>query len=123
MSTKKLGQWTQIRLRHDKEIAAIQEEAVVHQGIEVGMPAGVISKGLDGHDDSRNTDFLAKDKLEELRQTFYGTLTELGQQFAVVEKKSAQDFGDREDILTVGNRIDNRFLEVVAELDHFLVMA
>jgi len=123
MSTEKLSQLTKIHLRHDKKIAALQEETVCHQGVEMGMPAGVISEGLNGHDDSRNTGFLTKGKLEKFRQTLYSTLAELAQQFAVIEKESAQDFGDGEDILAVRNRVKNRFLEVVAELDHLLGMA
>ena len=87
MSTEKLVQWTKIHLRHNEKIAALQKEAVGHQGMEVGMPTGIVTEGLYGHDDSRNTGFLAKGKLEEFRQTFYGTLTELAQQFAVVEKE------------------------------------
>ena len=87
------------------------------------MPTGVISERLDSHDDSRNTGFLAKGKLEESRQTFYSTLAELAQQFTVVEKEFAQDFGEKEDILAVRNRVKNSFLEVMAELNHFLVVA
>ncbi len=123
MSTEKLGQWTEIHLRHDKEIAALQEEAVGHQGMEMGMPSGVISERLNSHNHSRNTGFLAKGKLEEFRQTFCSTLAELAQQFPVVEKESAQDFGNGKNVLTMGNWIKNRFLEVMAELDHLLGMA
>jgi len=43
MSTKQLTQRTQINLWHNEKIAAFQEEAVGHQGMEVGMPTGVIS--------------------------------------------------------------------------------
>lgn len=111
MGTKKLGQWTEIHLRHDKEIAALQEEAIGHQGMEVGVPSRVISERLNGHDDTWNTGFLAKGELEEFRQTFYSTLAELAQKFAVIEKESSQDFGDGEDILPVGYRIKNRFLD------------
>jgi hypothetical protein len=123
MGTKKLGQRTEIHPRHDKKIATLEEEAVGHQGMEVGMPSRVISERLNGHDDSRNTGFLTKGELEEFRQTFYSTLAELAQKFAVIEKESSQDFGDGEDILPVGYRIKNRFLEMVAELDQLLGMA
>ncbi len=123
MSTEKLGQWTEIHLRHNKKIAALQEEAVGHQGMEMGMPSGVISERLNSHNHSRNTGFLAKGKLEEFRQTFCSTLAELAQQFPVVEKESAQDFGNGKNVLTMGDWIKNRFLEVVSELDHFLVVA
>ncbi|MDA3832798.1 MAG: hypothetical protein PF495_05320 [Spirochaetales bacterium] len=50
-------------------------------------------------------------------------VTNLGQEFAVIEKESAQDFGDGENILAVRNSVKNRFLDVVAKLDHFLVVA
>jgi hypothetical protein len=46
------------------------------------------------HDDSRNTGFLAKDKLEKFGQTLYSKLAELARQFAVIEKEFSQDFGD-----------------------------
>lgn len=123
MGTEKLGQRTEIHPRHDKKIAALQEETVGHQGMKMWMPSGIIPEGLNGHDNSWNTGFFAKGKLEKFRQTFYCALAELAQQFAVIEKESAQDSGDGEDILAVGNGIENRFLEVMAELDHFLVVA
>jgi len=123
MGTEKLGQWTEIHLRHDKKIAALQEEAVGHQGMDMGMPSGVVSEGLYGDDDSRNTSFLAKGKLEKFRQTFCSTLVELAQQVSIVEKESAQDFGNGKNVLTMSHWIKNRFLEVVAELDHLLVVA
>jgi hypothetical protein len=41
----------------------------------------------------------------------------LAQQFAVVEKEFAQNFGNGEDILAVGYGIENRFLEMMAELE------
>lgn len=50
--------------------------------------------------------FLTKGKLEEFSQTLYSTLAELAQQFPVIEKESAQDYGNGENILTVGNRIE-----------------
>ena len=34
ISTEKLGQRTEIHLRHDKKIAALQVEAVGHQGMD-----------------------------------------------------------------------------------------
>ena len=91
--------------------------------MEMGMPSGIISERLDGNNDSRYTGLLAKGKLEEFPQTLYSTLAELAQQSTVIEKESAQDYGDGEDILAVRNRVKNRFLEVVPELDHFFVMA
>jgi hypothetical protein len=45
------------------------------------MPSNVVTERLYGHDDSRNTGFLAKGKLEEFRQNFYGTLTELANSY------------------------------------------
>lgn len=123
MSTEKLSQSTEIHLRHDRKIAALQEKAIGHQGMEMGMPTGVISEGLYSDDNTWYPSFLAKGKLGEFPQTFYSTLAELAQQFAVIEKESAQAFGDGEDILTVGNRIENRFLEVMTELNYLLVVA
>jgi hypothetical protein len=68
------------------------------------MPWGVIKEGLNSHSHSKNTGFLAKGKLQEFRQTFYCTLTELARQFTVAEKGSAQDFKDGKNILTVGEQ-------------------
>jgi hypothetical protein len=50
-------------------------------------------------------------------------MAELSQQLAVKEKESAQDFEDGEDMLTVGNRIECCFLEMMAELNLLLGMA
>jgi hypothetical protein len=43
--------------------------------------------------------------------------------FLTINKESAQNVGDGEDIVTMNNRVRNRFLEAVAELGHLLVMA
>ncbi len=85
MTTEKLGQRAEIHLRHNEKIAALEKEAVGHQGMEAGMPSGVVSEGLNSNSHSRNTGFLAKGKLEEFGQTLYSTLTELAQQFPVIE--------------------------------------
>ena len=44
MSTEKLDQRTEIHFWHDKGMTTFEEEAVVHQGMEMGMSAGVISE-------------------------------------------------------------------------------
>jgi hypothetical protein len=106
MRTEKLGQRTEIYLRHHKKIAALKKETVGNHRVEAGMPTGVISEGLDCNDDSRNAGFLAKRELKELRQTFYSALAQLAEQFAVVEKNFAQDFGNGENILAVRNEIE-----------------
>lgn len=54
------------------------------------VSAGVITEGLYCYDDSRNTSFLAKDKFEEFRQTFGSALTELTQQFTIIQKEFSQ---------------------------------
>jgi hypothetical protein len=51
------------------------------------VSAGVITENLYGYDDSRNTGFLAKDKFEEFRQTFGSALTEIAQQFTIIQKE------------------------------------
>jgi hypothetical protein len=61
--------------------------------------------------------------LEEFRQTFYGALAELAQQFAVVKEEFAQDLRNRENILTMGNRKEYRFLQMMPKLDYLFVMA
>jgi hypothetical protein len=106
-----------------REVFYFQEKTVGHQGVKMGMPTGVISEGLDCDDDSRNTGFLAQGELKEFRQTFYRALAEPAQQFTVVEKELAQDFGDGKNVLAVGHGIENRLLKVVTKLDHLLVMA
>lgn len=44
IATEKLDQRTEIHFWHDKEMATFEEEAVGHQGMEMGMSAGVISE-------------------------------------------------------------------------------
>jgi hypothetical protein len=44
MSAEEFGERPDIHLRHHKEIAALQKETVGHQGMEVGMPPGVITE-------------------------------------------------------------------------------
>jgi hypothetical protein len=43
--------------------------------------------------------------------------------FLTINKESAQNVGDGEGIVTVSNRVKNRFPEMVAELGHLLGMA
>ncbi len=58
------------------------------------MPAGVITEGLYGYDNSRNTSFLARDKFEEFRQTFGIALTKIAQQFTIILKELSQYLGN-----------------------------
>ena len=123
MSTEQFPQGLQIHLRHHKKIAALKEKAISHQDVKVGMPSGIITEALNSYDNTWYPGFITKSEPKEFRQTFYSTLAELAQQFAVIEKEFAQDFRDGANILPVRNRVKNRFLEVVAKLDHVLVMA
>ena len=123
MSREKFGQGAHIHLRHHKEIAVLQKETVGYQGLEMRMPAGIITEGLDRYNTNRYDAFLAKGKLQKLLQTLWSTLTELTQKFTIVEKELTQDFGNGKYILAVGNRIENRFLEVVAKMNNLFVMA
>jgi hypothetical protein len=67
MSTEKLSQRTEIWLRHDKKTAALQEETVGHQGMEVGVPTDVIPEVLNCYNNPWNTGSLAKSKPKEFR--------------------------------------------------------
>ena len=123
MSTEKPGQRTEIFLRHHKKRAAFKEKAIDHQEMQAGMPSGIITGALNSDDNTWYPGFLTEDEFEKFRQTFHRTLAELARQRTVIGKESAQDFGDGENIVTVGNRVKNRFLEVMTKLDHFLIMA
>jgi hypothetical protein len=60
MSTEKLGQRLNIYLHHYKKIAALQEETVGHESMEVRMPEGITPECLNGNYDSRYIGFLDK---------------------------------------------------------------
>ncbi len=60
----------QINLWHDKEIATLQKETISHQSMEMRVPKGIVSECLYCNYDPWYPKFLAKSKLEELRQLF-----------------------------------------------------
>jgi hypothetical protein len=62
-----------------------------HQGLEMRMPAGIITERLNCSDDSWYACLFPKRDFEKLRQALRSTLTEPAQQLTVVEKKFAQD--------------------------------
>lgn len=136
MGAEQLPQWPSIDLRHHKEIAAFKKQAIGHQSMKVEMPAGVITNSvlfavkvrvsflayLYGYDNSWDTGFLAKDKFEEFRQNFGSALTELAQQFTIIQKEPSQYLGNGKNILPMRYGIKNRLFEMMAKLNYFFVM-
>ncbi len=86
------------------------------------MPASIVPESLNGDDDSRNTCLFPQDEPKEFHQIFRRALAGLAQQLTVTKKRTCAGFWGWQNVLTVRNREENRFLEVVAELNHFLVM-
>ncbi len=123
MSTKKLGQWMETHPRHDKKIAALEEETVGRQGVKMRVKTGIVTECLYCYYDTWDTMFLSHANPKKLCQTLCRTLTEFAQQFSIIEEELSQDLRNGKNVLTKGDWIKNRFLEVMAELDHLLGMA
>ena len=58
MGSKNFGQWADINLRHNEEIATLMEETMGHQRMKVRVPTSVVSGGLNSDDNSGYACFL-----------------------------------------------------------------
>lgn len=58
--TKELCQWANIYHLHHIKIPALGEWSIRHQSMDMRMPFGIVSKGLDGQGDSRNPQIFTK---------------------------------------------------------------
>ncbi|MEJ2689319.1 MAG: hypothetical protein P8130_05095 [Deltaproteobacteria bacterium] len=96
------------------------EKTIGHQGVEMRVPSGVIAEGLHGHHYAGNAVFALQMLPEEIDQTLVGAEAELARELAVIQKIPAENDRYIEDILPVRFRLQQVFLQMAAELHHFL---
>jgi len=61
-------------------------------------------------------------RFQKFRDTLRGTLAQLSEQLPVIEEELAKDLWYAKNVLPVWNRKDDRFLEMMGKLNHFLTM-
>ena len=86
------------------------------------MLAGIVAKGLDGHDRARDAGFQTGCGTEKTKQTLVDTLAQFAQEFAVILEKRTQDNRDTEDVVPLRCRVKQVFAQVKAELHDLLGM-
>jgi hypothetical protein len=84
----------------------------------MGMPAGIIAKGLNGHDRAQTAGFQTGRRAEETEQALVDTLTEFTQKFTVILEKGTQGNRDAEHILPVRYGVKEIVSQVQSELYH-----
>jgi hypothetical protein len=87
-----------------------------------GQPLSRITEGLDGQGDAENPQLFAKGHPKKAREARCRALAQLAEQFAIIEKISANDFRDAEDILKMRDRKKDVVMQMAAELNHLLTM-
>jgi len=83
----------------------------------------ILAKGVYGHNSARDAVGQSNSSLKKFKQALIGAVTQLSKQLSIVLKIYTQDNRDTEDILAMGNRIEDIFLYRVGKLDHLLGMA
>jgi hypothetical protein len=105
------------------EHAAAPEEPVGDYCMDMRMPPGIVTKGLNGQGRADDSIIQSKDCPEKYAKAVGGTAAEPGEQFTVVKEKLTQDYRDRKDILAVGQGVENVFPQQFTKLDHLFCMA
>ena len=89
----------------------------------MGIEPQEVAKGLDGDDRAGDGIPLGDRRLKKELQGFPGTATQIGKKVPVIEEVPAQDRGDAEDEMSVGNLLEHLGTEPFPEFHHPLLMA
>jgi len=85
------------------EAAVGREETVGGEDVEMGMEDEVVAEGVDGGDGAEFAVGEIEAGAEGVAEGFRGGLEEVGEEVAAFAEDAAQDFGDGEDELAVGD--------------------
>jgi len=91
-------------IRQDQEAFVAQEESVGHEQMQVGMKVEVLSKRVNGHDDTGHAVRLVQGDAHDIADAFVGDAAEVFEQIAVVAEIRSQHLGDGQGDVAVGNR-------------------
>jgi hypothetical protein len=91
--------------------------------VAVGIESEEIAEGLHGDDGAGDRIIFRNCILEKNLQGFPGTAAEIGQQLPVVEKVTAEDFGDAEYEMPVRDLFEDIHAEPFSEFHHAFLMA
>lgn len=82
-----------------------------------------IPEGLHGDDGAGDGIIFGNRLLEKDLQGLPGAAAQIGKKLPIVEKVTAEDFGDAEYEMTVGNLLEHIGAEPLPEFHHALLMA
>jgi len=91
--------------------------------VGVGIESEKIAEGLHGDDGAGDGIIFWDRLLEEGLQGFPGAAAEIGQKPPIIQKVTAEDFGDAEDKMTVRNLLEDIRAEPFPEFHYPLLMA
>ena len=120
---KEMLQGIEINLWKRNEPAGRRENAIGHQGMQVGMEFDQIAIGLDDYDDARDGPRVLTGSAEERLQGVGRALAQLSQEAAVFPEVDAQHFRNGKNVLTMGDRGQNLVGHPRPELEHALLVA
>jgi hypothetical protein len=87
--------------------------------MEMGVPFGIVSEGLNSQDYSRYSRLSSKGYPEKFAETGSCTFAQLAEQFSIIEEIAAKNLGDTENVLPVRHGKQDIILQMATELDYF----
>ena len=89
----------------------------------MGIKSKEVAKRLHSNDGARDRIGFRYCILEKNLQGFPGAATEIGQQLPIIQKVTAEDFGDAEDEMPVRDLFEDIHAEPFTEFHHPLLVA
>ena len=123
LGTEQFGQGRDADFRHDVENTVSAKESVGNDSVDMWMPFCVVAECLDSQHRTNNPLRQIQSGAKEDKQATSRAPAQFGKQFAIVEKKLAQDDWNGKNILAMGQRIEDILSQQLTKLDNFLGMA
>jgi hypothetical protein len=91
--------------------------------VEVWIKSKEVAEGLDSNDGAGDGLVFRNCILEKNLQGFPGAAAQIGKKLPVIQKVTAEDFGDAEDEMTVRYLLEDIHAEPLPEFHHAFLMA
>lgn len=113
-SSKRFGETFQVVKREGLECAVVPVGAIRDEHVDVRLPVQERSERLDRGDRTRQDIALPEGGGEEASQGLVGDSAQVPQEAPIVEEVGSKPLGECEDVLTVGNAVEEFLFEPVA---------
>ena len=112
-----------VKMRRNPKHALTIKTSVCCEYMKMRIEPQKITERLDGDDGAGDCILLWDNGLEKHFQRVPRTSAQIGEEFAVIEEISAEDFGYTEDEMPVRNGLEDLFAEPFPEFNNPLLMA